>query len=144
MVKTAFLNNFYPCRTLYVSVSFFRSRKDEEQFRKKSRQLFSSFFCPKNTIEKFFDISFRLKCSLPNPCPFYETMDFVCGLSYKRSKMRNTPIMQFLKSSPQKPRCRFFLQTFFRQKEILCSCATNNENMATISLLGYENFAAQI
>ena len=67
-----------------VSVSFVSVEKYELQMRKKVRNFFHPFFCPKSAVRKNFDVIFQQKCSLRNACILYETMDPVSGLDFEK------------------------------------------------------------
>ena len=49
---------------------------EEYQLKWEKMIIFSSLFCLKIQNEKTFDVT-MLKCSLQNPCIFFETMDSV-------------------------------------------------------------------
>ena len=53
MVKTAFLNNFYPCRTLYVSVFFSGRGKTRNNLEKNPDNFFHPSFAQKTPLRNF-------------------------------------------------------------------------------------------
>ena len=59
--------------------------------------------------------------------------------------MKNCRKHRFFKTSFKKnPRSRNFFENVFRQKGSIGSCATNSENMLSVSVLGFEKIASQV